>query len=688
VSVSPAVTTTYTLLATGPGGQTRAQATVQVSSTLGDTCQDAFLAAASGSFSGDTRTARDDYSASNACTGYTSAGPDVVYRVALGAGDRLLASLSPVGASWDASLYLVSSCASIAQSCVAGQDNGNPEELDYTAVTAGDYFLVVDGYGSAAGPYRLDLTLNPAPLVNDTCAGAIDARAGGLFVGTTQSARDDYSPRASGSGGCTGHAAAGGDVVYRVVLAAGERLRASLDAAWDASLYLVTDCAMPAASCVAGQDDGNPEALDFVAPAAGTYFLVVDGAGGARGAFTLTVSVSPPVVGGEVCATGVAVPASGGAFQASTAGLADDYRPPLSCVPRALPGADRVYAMTLEAGDVVTLGASFEPALDGALYVVTACDDLSSCIAGADAAGSGAQESLRFVAQSSGAHYAVVDSAAGAGTHDLAIARYRGETCADAAPLSLSGALEATTTVGRANDYSPSAGACTGYTASGPDRVYAVDVAAGDQLSVSMTGVGFDASLYLVSRCADVTGSCVAGSDVGTSAVEQLAPVFAQAGRYFLILDGYAGGAGPVQLSARRRRGDTCADPYEVPAGGGVFDGTTAGYGAELGTSVASGSCTGFTQSGADAVYAVRLEPRQTLEATLTSAWDGALYLVSGCAASATTCVAGQDDGDPERITFTNGAAAATYHLVVDSWRPSSATTVREGAYRLSVTLR
>lgn len=81
--------------------------------------------------------------------------------------DRVRAELTPTGTDWDASLYLVTSCNDIAQSCVAGEDNGEPEIINYTAVAAGDYFLIVDGYRSNAGTYDLLIELNPTPILND-----------------------------------------------------------------------------------------------------------------------------------------------------------------------------------------------------------------------------------------------------------------------------------------------------------------------------------------------------------------------------------------------------------------------------------------------------------------------------------------------------------------------------------------
>lgn len=690
--VTPATTTTYTLTANGAGGTTSAQVTVTVASVVGDTCADAFHITSSGTYTGNTLTAANDYAQSNSCTGYSSSGPDIVYRVTLSAGDRLQASLQPSNGSWDSSIYLVTSCSNISSSCVAGQDNGNPEQIDYTTLTSGDFFLIVDGFAGAGGTYALTIDIGPAPVPNDQCSGAIDVTSGGTFQGTTINATGDYTPNASGLGGCTGFTANSRDVTYAVTLAAGERLQASLDAPWDASLYVVTDCAMAASSCVAGQDNGNPEQVDYTATNAGTYFIIVDGYGSARGAFTLDVTVTPPVQGGDTCATAVMVPSGGGSFQSTTTGLANDYDPPIACTGYTQPGPDQVYAVAAAAGDVIEATSDFAMGLDGSLYVVTDCANLGASCTGADDGLGGQPESLRVVAQTAGTHYVVVDAAfsGDSGAHDLLIAQYNGDVCAEAAPLLTDGTAEFTTTAGLTNDYSPNSGGCTRFSASGPDRAYSVAVNPGDQLRVTYDpATGYDASLYVVSNCGDISGSCIAGSDRGVAATEVVAPVFQTSGTYYVIADGFASGAGTADITAEIRRGDDCPDAYFVPDGGGTFMGTTASYGANLGTTTAAGSCTNFSQTGNDAIYAVNVPNGDTLTASVDAAWDSAIYVVSDCAQAATTCLAGEDNGNPEQITYTNNSGSEqTYFVVVDSWLPSTPTINREGNYTLSITVQ
>jgi len=294
---------------------------------------------------------------------------------------------------------------------------------------------------------------------------------------------------------------------------------------------------------------------------------------------------------------------------------------------------------------------------------------------------------LRFVARTAAPHFLVVDAerATASGGHDLAVLTYTGETCATAAPLSFATTGEWFTTSGKVNDYSPNSGGCTRYTANGPDRAYSVRLRAGDQLQVTAApSTSYDVSLYLVSSCSDVNGSCVAGVDSGTAGrVENLYALAQAAGSYNLVIDGFSGSNGTGTLTATVARGESCRDAYKVPPTGGTFRGTTTGYRNDYGISSSTGSCTGWAQVGPDAVYRIELDNTKRLTANLQASWDAALYLISDCAAAATSCLAGSDRGEPESITYTNSSGARrTYYLLVDSFLGS-----RSGNYTLEITI-
>ena len=407
----------------------------------------------------------------------------------------------------------------------------------------------------------------------------------------------------------------------------------------------------------------------------------------------VTITVNSPS-NGETCASAIAVAASGGNYQGTTVGAVNDYEPPRSCAGYSQIAPDLVYRSNLSAGTVVTANVEFPMSHDGSLYVVTDCNSLStSCITGADQGLSGASESIRFVAESSSDHFFIVDGAlSGAvGTHDLDINIYSAETCAEAAPLNVTGQGEIYTTANYVNDYSlPGSSMCTGFSSNGLDRVYQVQLQTYDQLAVQLTpSSSYDPSIYLVSACNALETNCVAGSDRGTGQNENIQPITEQAGTYFLVIDSFAANSfGTGVLTANINRGDTCDDAYVVPKGTSQFRGTTVGYNADYGRTTATNSCTNWSQSGPDTVFRIELDPNETLTASLDSSisgttWDAALYLISDCSQSETSCLTGEDNGNPEAVTYQNtGTQTETYFLIVDSFLAS-----RSGTFELDITI-
>ncbi|MEE2901577.1 MAG: hypothetical protein VYC39_04575 [Myxococcota bacterium] len=414
-------------------------------------------------------------------------------------------------------------------------------------------------------------------------------------------------------------------------------------------------------------------------------------AGSTNQDITITVSSG---ANGDTCASAISVAASGGNYQGTTVGAVNDYEPPRSCAGYPQIAPDYVYKSNLSAGTVVTANVEFPMSLDGSLYVVTDCSNLAtSCVTGADQGLSGAPETIRFVAEQSSDHFFVVDGAlsGSTGTHNLDINIYVADSCSNAAPLNITGNGEFFTTANYMNDYNlPNNSMCTGFSSNGLDRVYQVDLQPYEQLAVELApSTAYDPAMYLVSSCSSLDANCVEGSDRGLGQNERIQPIIQQAGTYYLVLDSFAANSsGSGVLTADINRGDTCDDAYVVPKGTSQFRGTTVGYSADYGKTNATNSCTNWSQSGPDAVFRIELDPNETLTASLDSGvsgttWDAALYLISDCAQSATTCLTGEDNGNPETISYQNtGMQPATYFLIVDSFLAS-----RSGVFELDVTI-
>lgn len=140
-----------------------------VQTPVNDLCSTAILLTrcASGAVQGDLTHAHNDYDPAAgappaSCTGYAAEGKDVAYLMTLEAGDRVL--LTYTTPSHDGSIYIVTDCGNANDTCVAGEDDPEPETIDWTAPAAGEYYVIVDAYGpNAGGPFTLDWAIDCPP---------------------------------------------------------------------------------------------------------------------------------------------------------------------------------------------------------------------------------------------------------------------------------------------------------------------------------------------------------------------------------------------------------------------------------------------------------------------------------------------------------------------------------------------
>lgn len=106
-----------------------------------------------------------------------------------------------------------------------------------------------------------------------------------------------------------------------------------------------------------------------------------------------------------------------------------------------------------------------------------------------------------------------------------------------------------TTSGGYTNNYSPAVPSCTGYSANGPDALYKINLAAGEQVIISELG-DCDTSIWIASDCANLNTTCVAGADaVGGFSAETVTYTATAAGTYFVVIDAYATGGCPVTVT-------------------------------------------------------------------------------------------------------------------------------------------
>lgn len=315
------------------------------------------------------------------------------------------------------------------------------------------------------------MALAPGAASAQLCAAPTPIACGEVVDATTSGASliDAY--------GCLAWPLAGPEAVYAFTATAGQTvtLTASAVTPWDVAVTVLPasagDCAP--LECTAAADDGesNPETLTVVFPAAGLYYLLIDGyAGGAQsadGPFSLAVdcscadhdgdgesAVDPSqcVAGTDCCDTGdepgvlgcsaaTAASIAAGAYDLCGDGIDQDCDgvdapceqacvdahpvacsasvsgttpaepsriDAYACLPRMQTGGEVTYRLELsERRRVVATVTGAHDASVAILPERLGVCDTSSCLAGADAGTTGAEQSQAFL--DPGVYYVVVD---------------------------------------------------------------------------------------------------------------------------------------------------------------------------------------------------------------------------------------------------------------------------------------
>lgn len=181
---------------------------------------------------------------------------------------------------------------------------------NFPAPHAGWYYLLVHSFAYAStGTYKLDVTCGQGtpPPPDDVCSGAgsWERCTSGSISGDLTPYNNDYDPGVPGPS-CTGYPEAGKDQVVRLDLQVGDVVAITYTGlAYDAAIYLITDCSNPSGSCVDGADatvGGQAEVLNYTVTVAGTYYLILDAYGtGAGGPYTLNYDLRCPGATGACC---------------------------------------------------------------------------------------------------------------------------------------------------------------------------------------------------------------------------------------------------------------------------------------------------------------------------------------------------------------------------------------------------
>jgi hypothetical protein len=130
---------------------------------------------------GDTATAPgDDFDiGTNACgrvfTTPVGEGKDRLRKLRFANNCEITVQAISQSANYDLSAYVITDCAQVDASCVAGADDVTAlgtETFSFSAIAERDYFLVIDGWGGAQGPFALTISAPATCVVSDRIFGS------------------------------------------------------------------------------------------------------------------------------------------------------------------------------------------------------------------------------------------------------------------------------------------------------------------------------------------------------------------------------------------------------------------------------------------------------------------------------------------------------------------------------------
>lgn len=259
------------------------------------------------------------------------------------------------GTTYDSKIgVFTGTCGSLV--CVTGNDDfcGLQSQVTFATTSGTTYYVLVTGFGSAAGAFTLTRT---STLPNDACTGAIPISCGQTINGSTACGA---SVDAVSFCGTSLNTAPG---LWYSMVGDGAPVTLSLcGSTYDTKIGVFTGTC-GSLVCVTGNDDfcGLQSQVSFNTNAGVTYYILVTGFGTATGSFTLTRTCAPACTGvpspgaitpatSTVCAgTSVTLTASG---YSANSGLAFQWRQ--SATPGGpytnIPGAtSNIYTFTAAA---------------------------------------------------------------------------------------------------------------------------------------------------------------------------------------------------------------------------------------------------------------------------------------------------------------------------------------------------
>jgi hypothetical protein len=328
---------------------------------------------------GSTATSADYFAAT--CSG-GSPGPDQVYALDIASRSRLRVRMQSVH---DGALHIRTACTDASTEVACNDEYGTGHNLINMTVDPGRYYVFADGgTASSLGDYSLLAETAPVSggpaVAGESCGSAApwDPATGTVLPADTFAATDDLAGSCGGSGSP--------DTVYRLDLRSRTRIRASFaDAEFPPVAYIRRTCADTTTEvvCMNPMAAGGTVSVDQTLPA-GTYYFVVDGAGGPDAFGAANMNLQLDDLGAlEAACRGAPLVRPGTQITGSTATETDHFQ--ATCAGGAM-SPDRVYRLVLRRRSTVRI-SSEQTEWDGAIYLRSDCTDATTELGCNDDAG-------------------------------------------------------------------------------------------------------------------------------------------------------------------------------------------------------------------------------------------------------------------------------------------------------------
>jgi len=582
--------------------------------------------------------------------------------------------------------------AALLPACTGGPINNYPNDSGSTDTGSTDTGNASTDTADTSTTDTTDTALGPNPTADEgifrDCDEA-EASTVDLVPGTYSGTTDDWT--ASLDGTCVAGSGLGVDKMFRIEVPDNQVL--SVDFAItgnDARIYLVQNCHTSSTCLDSVNETGldSTEHLEWTNTSGGaaTVYGVLDTRDPAEpgDAWTLTVSLdpyTPPVVLdiANTCSDfGSTTPIEASdSFDVAMDGFADTYDPygTAACGSVYSDGGDGVVPVVVPDGTTLTATWS-SPDCDAVVYLEQTCGDDSTCLAGADDSGSGAE--TISVQNTTGAEqtwalvlddydYACVPTTGSPGHLDVTLdplVPVTTDTCTDAQAATAIPAGTYVTFGGATDDLdlADATASCTGHETPGDDLFLPVHVPAGKSLEARLSPTAGNAALYVVTACDDVD-SCVAGSDSGDPEHISWGNDTGSDADVYLVLDSrYPHGDASAPVSAKLQLqvvdpideialADTCAQLPNTPLlGDGTYTVAMDGYGADFDPSYTCGSVSG---SGPEGFVQIHVPARGSVDVTYDASCETVTYLATTCC-DVNTCLAGEDSYYSSTMSWTN----------------------------------